>query len=57
MLRQVQEKEFMAEWNETENKIESWLASAESEAEPFDHACDNITGLESQVSEHQVIMN
>ncbi|XP_065057845.1 utrophin-like isoform X2 [Rhopilema esculentum] len=56
MLRQVQEKEFMAEWNETENKIESWLTSAESEAEPFDHACDDITSLESQVSEHQELV-
>ena len=53
-MRQVQEKTFMSEWNETEIKIQSWLTSAENEAEPFDCACQNISDLEDQVTEHQV---
>ena len=53
-MRQVEEKEIMTEWNETQIKIEDWLSNAESEAALFDTSRDNISEVEEQVAEHEV---
>ena len=52
--RQVEEKEFMTEWDETRIKIEDWLSNAESKAALFDKPRDNIIDVEEQVAEHEV---
>ena len=54
-MRQVEEKGFMTEWDETRPKIEDWLSNAESEAAMFDKAHDTIVEVEEQVAEHEVI--
>eukprot|EP00794_Sanderia_malayensis_P000431 gene431-1072_t len=56
LVKQSEEREYMAEWHETCTKIDDWLTNAENQVALFAKARELICDVEDQVAEHEELV-